>query len=89
MTCRAAIAMVLLPVLAVLAPADAKDPAPPGVSEATPVVLTQGSPKPATRAEGAGAADADARACLDLPTNLKVIACAEKYRLDRRHATAR
>lgn len=88
MTTRADFAAVLLSVLAAIGTAYAKDPAPPGMAEAAPVALTQGSARPASRAEGAGAADADARACLEQPTNLRVIACAEKYRQHRKRARA-
>lgn len=89
MTTRAAFAMILLSTLAAIGLAAAKDPAPPGMADAAPVVLTQGSAKPASRAEGAGAADADARACLDQPSNLRIIACAEKYRQHGKRAPAR
>lgn len=88
-TIRAGFSAALLCAVAALQPAAARDPAPPGMAEAAPVQLTQGSAKPVARAEGAGATDADARACLDLTTNLKVIACAEKYRLDRPRARSR
>ena len=38
---------------------------------------------PSARAGRARLASADARGCLDFPTNPQVIACAEKYRPDR------
>jgi hypothetical protein len=49
-------------------PANAPSPAPPA------------EPKPPVIAQGDASGGADARHCLDLATNLEVIACAEKYR---------
>ena len=81
---RTRIAAILLSIAPLLPAAFAKDPAPsvpPGTSE---VQLIQASPKPPTRANQDAAANVDARHCLDFPTDLQVIMCAEKYRPHKR-----
>ncbi len=65
--------------LAALPPAFAQSPAPKAAA-AAPVVGS--SPEPARTAAEArrpAAANLDARPCLEFPTNLEVIKCAEKY----------
>ena len=55
--------------------------APAGASAGVPPRVEQKVPPP-TR--GDAPTEADARHCLELATNLEVIACAEKYRSQRR-----
>jgi hypothetical protein len=56
------------------------------VAADTAVIVPPEEPKkPLTRKEArALKANADARLCLEFPTNLMVVMCAEKYRLDKR-----
>ncbi len=57
-------------------------PSPPGAAASAP---PEPAKKPTTRKEARVPKEgADARLCLELPTDLLVIRCAEKYRLDRR-----
>jgi hypothetical protein len=64
-------------------------PASPSSSAATPppssvsAAQRPSNPQPASRAQGEGSQDPDARHCLDLATNNEIIACAEKYRSHR------
>jgi hypothetical protein len=57
------------------APATAAAPAPPAAEKQTAPRATRGSWTPA-----------DARVCLEFPTNLEIIKCAEKYRYTREPA---
>ena len=76
-----ATAVVLSIMFVVLPCAGAQSPAPRAPVPATASTPPQLEQKPPTRAKRvAPPTDADARHCLELPTNLEVIACAEKYR---------
>lgn len=78
---KGATAVVLSMLLVVFPYAAAQSPAPSAPSGASAGAPPQPEPKPPTRARRvAPPTDADARHCLELPTNLEVIACAEKYR---------
>lgn len=81
-----AIAAMLLPMLAALPAAFAKDPAPGAGTGASGVELVQTVPKPRTPAKRVGGPDpeADARHCLEFSSNLQVHVCAEKYRWSKR-----
>ena len=72
---RRASVLVLLAATAALPFAFAQTPA--------PDKRTADEPAPATSSQPARLRDADARRCLEFPTNLQVIVCAEKYRPDR------
>ena len=80
---RIATAALVILALAALAPAVAQSPLPnasPGASAVAP------SDQTATKAtvRSNRRAVADARICLELPTNLQIIKCAEKYRPHKR-----
>jgi hypothetical protein len=78
------IGATLLSVLAALSTAFARDPAPSLGSGTAGVELGQATlQRPAAPAREA-LPDMDARHCLEFPTNLQVIVCAEKYRPHRR-----
>ena len=81
-----AIATTLFAVLAGLATAMAQSPAPSEGSTATPAATPQREAKGSIRSARESATDADARLCLEFPTNTQVIMCAEKYRPDRRRS---
>jgi hypothetical protein len=57
----------------------AQTPAPKGDATASPPVLAQTPARAAAGANREVATNADARLCLEFPTNLEVIKCAEKY----------
>lgn len=82
------IAALLLSILPAIPAAYAKDQAPSAVTGASRVELTRAIPKPSTPKKREAAADpdadADARRCLEFPTNLQVHVCAEKYRSHKR-----
>jgi hypothetical protein len=80
------IATTLFAVFAGLATAMAQSPAPSEGSTATPAATSQREAKGSIRLPRESAADADARLCLEFPTNTQVIMCAEKYRPDRRRS---
>ena len=80
------IAAALLVVVAGLTTAMAQSTAPSESSAASPTATPQVVAKESIRSASEPAADADARLCLELPTNAQVIMCAEKYRRDRRRA---
>jgi hypothetical protein len=68
-------------IVAAVPPVAAQTPAAPQLPAATaPSPASPADAQPTTRAQGEGSHDADARHCLDLATNLEIIACAEKYR---------
>jgi len=56
-----------------------------GTATAGTATADAGTPPP-MRPSREAAADADARLCLEFPTNEQVIMCAEKYRPHRRKA---
>ena len=63
------------------APAEAAAPIPPAATTVPPAAEKRASRTP----RGSGTR-ADARACLEFPTNLEIIKCAEKYRFTREPA---
>ena len=80
---RLVAAMACAAILAVDYPAVALAQAPKTAPEATvPAPAPTGSP-PAPRAKKRSWTRADARVCLEFPTNLQIIRCAEKYRYTR------
>jgi len=80
------IATTLFAVLAGLATAMAQSPAPSDASAATPAATPQRETKGSIPSARESKTDADARLCLEFPTNAQVIMCAEKYRPDRRRS---
>jgi hypothetical protein len=79
-------AAVVFSILAALPLAVAQSPPPnasPGVSAVAP---SRDGMRPPIGASHDAATDADARLCLEFPTNLQVIMCAEKYRPHKRNA---
>ncbi len=80
------IAATLLSILAAIPAAYAKDQAPSTITGTSRAEVTRAIPKPSTppKREAAPDPDADARRCLEFPTNLQVHICAEKYRSHRR-----
>jgi hypothetical protein len=77
---------IVFSILAALPPAVAQSPAPNASPSASAVAPSQERSKPPIRANRDAAMDADARHCLEFPTNLQVIICAEKYRPHKRNA---
>jgi hypothetical protein len=75
---RRQIALVLFAVLAASPLVVAQSPAPSASSDGSVGAIPRSDPAIPTRS--IRAADADARLCLEFPTNLQVIMCAEKYR---------
>jgi len=71
--------------LAALSTAGAQNPTPSASPAAPAIAPSQDGTKPPMRANRDTATTADARSCLDLPTNLDVIKCAEKYRQPKRN----
>ena len=80
------IASAVFAVLAGLTTVNAQSPTPSDASAATPIATPQRETKGSLRSARESVTDADARLCLELPTNLQVIMCAEKYRPDRRRS---
>ena len=80
------IATALFAVLAGLTTVNAQSPAPSDANAATPAAAPQRESKGSIRSARESATDADARLCLEFPTNTQVIMCAEKYRPDRRRS---
>ena len=78
------IATALLVVVAGLTTAMAQSPASSESGAASPTVTPQVAATGSIRSTRESGADADARLCLEFPTNAQVIMCAEKYRRDRR-----
>jgi hypothetical protein len=86
-------ALVLVVMLAGLAlPAASQTPAPgaasamagtPSTPASSPSPTPSADAQPTSRAQGDASRDADPRHCLDFPTNLEIIACAERYRSHR------
>lgn len=79
-------ATIVFSILAALPPAVAQGPAPNASLGASAVAPSQEGTKPPIRANRDAAKDADARRCLEFPTNLQVIMCAEKYLPHKRNA---
>jgi hypothetical protein len=80
------IATALFATLSGLATAMAQSPAPSDASAAPPAAKSQRETKGSIRSARESVTDADARLCLEFPTNTQVIMCAEKYRPDRRRS---
>jgi hypothetical protein len=80
------IATALFAIVAGSTTAMAQFPASNANSAASPAATSQVATEGSIRAARESAADADARRCLEFPTNAQVITCAEKYRRDRRRA---
>jgi hypothetical protein len=78
-------AAVVFAILAALPPAVAQSPPPNDSPGASAAALTPDGSKLPIRASRDAATDADARLCLEFPTNLQVIMCAEKYRPRKRN----
>jgi hypothetical protein len=78
---KEATAVVFSMILVALPPAAAQSSAPNAPTGAAASAQPQEEPRPPNRARREAPTDADARHCLELPTNPEVIACAEKYRL--------
>ncbi len=69
--------------LAAIVSAFAADPACAQPQQMTPIATPPAAaetPKPAATTKGRRWLKADARVCLEFPTDLQVIACSEKYR---------
>jgi hypothetical protein len=81
-----ATAAVVFSILAALPPAVAQSPPPNASPGASAVAPSQDGTSLPIRASNDAATDADARLCLEFPTNLQVIMCAEKYRPHKRNA---
>ena len=79
------IAAILLSIFTALPAAFAKESAPSTNTGGSGVELTQSVPKRVAPPGRDAAPDPDARHCLAFPTNLEVIACAEKYRAHKRN----
>lgn len=80
------IATALFAILAGLTTAMAQSPTRNESSVASPTATPQVATKTSARSARESTTDADARLCLEFPTNAQVIMCAEKYRRDRRRA---
>jgi hypothetical protein len=80
------IASALFAVLAGLTTVNAQSPTPSDAGAATPTATPQRETKGSLRSARESITDADARLCLEFPTNTQVIMCAEKYRPDRRRS---
>lgn len=83
---RREISAFVLSVFAVLPQAVAQSPSPNASPRAPAVAPPQAEAKPPIRANRDAFVEADARHCLELPTNAEVIACAEKYRPHKRNS---
>ena len=80
------IAVLVFSIPAVIPAMAAQDAAPKAQTGAAAVAPSQEGKRPVVRASQSAAPDADARSCLQYPTNLQVMVCAEKYRPKRRDA---
>ena len=81
---RRDMAVILFSILAALPSAFARNPAPTDIAGAPTVGTAQAVPKAPTGPKRDAAADVDARRCLEFPSDLQVIMCAEKYRSHKR-----
>jgi hypothetical protein len=80
------IAIALFVFVAGLTTVGAQSPTSLDPSAASPTATPQRETKGSMRSARESAIDADARLCLEFPTNTQVIMCAEKYRPDRRRS---
>jgi hypothetical protein len=81
------VAMVLVAITATLplSVAIAQTPPASAAAETAAIMQAEAQKKPPTRKEARALQEkADARLCLEFPTQLMVIKCAEKYRLNKR-----
>jgi hypothetical protein len=81
------LAIALIAVAATLAPsaAIAQTPPPGAAADTEAAVPPEAPKKPLTRKEARALQEkADARRCLEFPTPLMIIKCADKYRLNKR-----
>lgn len=83
---RTRIAAVVVLTLASSVLAVAQTPASVESPTKSDIAPARDAARPAMRSVRASVMDADARLCLEFPTNLQVILCAEKYRPDKRRA---
>jgi hypothetical protein len=68
-----------------LSAAVAEAPAPGAAGSTADVAQADAPKKPMTRKEARAAQEkADARLCLEFPTQLMIVKCADKYRLNKR-----
>ena len=72
-----------LTTLTMLPPAFAQNPAPKAAAVAPAAGSSQEPARPP--ADRGAAVSADARLCLEFPTNVEIIKCAEKYRQKKRN----
>lgn len=85
MKCRPS-ALVMLAVAATLPLARAQGPASAGSGDRPGAAAPSTAAEPPTRPARNVLPEADARLCLEFPTSLQVIMCAEKYRPRKRKA---
>lgn len=78
--------VLALSLLAVIPALAAQNVVPNPKTGAATIEPPQEVKKPPARARQSASPDADARTCLQFPNNLQVMACAEKYRPQRRNA---
>ena len=83
---RMKIVILVLSLFASMPPVAAQSAAPNAPAGAPVAVPSQEAAKPPIQPNARAAADADARACLDFPTNLQIIKCAEKYLPHKRNS---
>ncbi len=81
---RRGIAAVLISAFLVVSPVVAQIAQPSANATARDGAPTEDGMKSWVRADRNSGATADARLCLEFPTNLEIIMCAEKYRPKRR-----
>ena len=79
-------ALALLALAATLPLAMAQGPSPAGGSDRSVVATPAGPAESPIQSPRSVHPDADARLCLEFPTSLQVIMCAEKYRPRKRKA---
>jgi len=80
-----AMAWVAIAAALPLSAAIAQTPPASAAAETAAIMQAETQKKPMTRRESRAAQEkADARLCLEFPTQLMVIKCAEKYRLNKR-----
>lgn len=78
--------IIVFSILAAIPAAVAQSPAPDASPGASAVAPSQEGTKRPIRVSRHAAMDADARLCLEFPTNFQVILCAEKYLPHKRNA---
>jgi len=80
------IVILVLSLVASMPPVAAQGTAPNAPAAAPIAAPSQEAAKPPIQANARVAPDADARACLEFPTNLQIIKCAEKYLPHKRNS---